>query len=265
MRGVITYLGALCAMIVFSPGAAAGAETVDRATKKRRPLFMKAQLLREEAPVRVAHRVNGRKRLSKALHHNGFGLVEVDVQLTADNVLVAGWGNVRGDKRVGELTLKEIRDFGRQGLTLDEIVAEASRQHVGVHFDLQDFSADIEGYTGRLVQRVQQLLLRHGMAHHAFFTSFDPKIIEALNGQWEPFTPRLATALTLPRNAKLPVALRTAIEKAKGAGATYLSIYPEQLEHAPAIRESGLRIIRGLSDAKWVPGDEHVDLVLVEP
>lgn len=193
----------------------------------------RAMLFRREAPrfptrpARIAHRVISRE-LARASAARGFDFIEIDVQMTKDNELLALWGRVSNRYDAFTLTLSQIEAItGQKPVRIEELLAAAG-EGMGGCFDVKDWSDGSVGYMDAVLNRLARLIQEYGMSGRAIVESFNLKYLLRAAEVISLHGLTACTALAIPR-AREPKAMFEDIGRAHKASASGVFIYADDL------------------------------------
>ena len=200
-------------------------------------------------PVQIVHRIESLVQANDALC-KGAQVLEIDAQMTRDNVLVAFWGNVDAtpeDNRthIYEFTLSELETrLGKKMLKLDELFKLINGK-TAINLDIKDWSDGIAGYREVILDGVINLVKKYNIVEDIFIESFNARYIEGLKSRAKMQSLEIAVGIEIPRNEEINLVLQNHINKAKVVDAQAVFIYPEKLtqESINAIHNQGLLVI----------------------
>ena len=193
--------------------------------KIRTPLFKNGKL-NSQKPVFIAHRITSKDEARKALAA-GAQMMEVDVQMTKDNVLVAYWGKVDtpgGEKCTYELTLEELEEITGELLKIEDLFILLQGK-AAINLDLKDWSKRIPGYTDAVLTRINDLINKYGMVEDVYAATFNTEYM----AQLKKMNPGITIGIGVHRNMDAAEILPYYIKKAQKIDASGIGLYPARV------------------------------------
>lgn len=180
-------------------------------------------------PARIAHRVDSPESAKRSAAE-GFDFMEMDVQMTKDNELLAFWGLVANRYDVFSLNRSQIESLtGRRPVRIEELL-DAAGPGMGVCFDVKDWADGAYGYMDAVLERLARLIQEYDLSDRAIVESFNIQYLLRAAELIPLHRSRACTALAIPR-ARASIAMRQDIGRAHHASASGLFVYPEDLSH----------------------------------
>lgn len=251
-------------------------QRIDEALKKqaaspreKRP--QKERLFRDgkisaRKPAIIAHRIGSLDEAEAAIAQ-GADMMEVDVQLTRDNILIAFWGNVAvGDEQlcVNELYYQNIADLeGKAPLRIDDLFSRVDGR-LAIDLDIKDWSEEADpGYGEKVLRATADLIDKHDIAGDIYAATFNTDYMK----RFKELVPGATTGISLHKRSTAGDVLEDMILEAKRIGATGIAFYVEQLseEIIKRVHAEGLLVVVNAGDED-VPAEsyEAVDLIFAE-
>ncbi|MBD3379104.1 MAG: hypothetical protein GF408_01415, partial [Candidatus Omnitrophica bacterium] len=219
-----------------------------------------------EKPVIIAHRTASSEEAEEAIA-SGAGMMEVDVQMTKDDVLIAYWGKVdtpEGERCVYELTYDEIAHINNDAPLRIEDLFEDIAGRLAVDLDIKDWSQEIDpDYGEKVLSKVASLIARHKMEGNVYAATFSRKYMRRL----KEMSPDITTGISLHAGDDPDEVLDAYIREAKDMGASGIAFYAGQLsaESVRKVHEAGLLVVANAGEEK-ITADiyDSLDMIFAE-
>ena len=165
-------------------------------TAKERPLFKYGNI--SEGPMLIAHRITELKDVGRAIK-SGKGMIELDVQLTADNVPVVYWGNLdlpEGHKKyMREYTLRELEEQVTGKISRVEDILKKAEGHIAVQFDIKDWGEQVDpSYGDNVLKVLDSLVRKYDMSDDIYVATFNWEYIK----KFKKVNPSICGGISLP-------------------------------------------------------------------
>ncbi len=178
----------------------------------------------------IAHRIENLVQAQKAMYL-GFDMLEVDVQLTADDQIVALWGSVNSANQTlysYRLDYKELcKKLGAQILKIDELYRHVNGK-LFFNFDIKDWSDGLPGYKQALIKALIALVKSHNAQNNILFESFNLDYVLSLQAAGREQGIDFITGFSVHQHSDESVVMTT-ILAAIEHGVDTIFLYPDMI------------------------------------
>jgi glycerophosphoryl diester phosphodiesterase len=228
------------------------------------------KMIRDNGRVFIAHRITSGEEVEEALS-KGAEAVEVDVQLTLDDVPVIFWGtleDVPGRRiYIRQFTFEELEERYTGHLAKLQDIMEAAKGKAVIQLDIKDWAERTDPYyRDRTVEVLSGMIERMDMEKEVFVSGFNSAYGESIKIQ----LPSVATGISLHGNVKKGVDLERAVidimNKAEKSGVSVISLYAYQAypELVKRIQGRGFMVAINAGDDISPEVYAEADLIYVE-